>query len=297
MEKGLKRFTQINKESSTRWADFKNVSGDSIEGYAFIPELTPFYNTPYYSLLTAEEKSKFFHAFMQFNAEAIILLELTLYEGIKSTLKNHSQEDIRLASDKMVREEKDHTKAYLKFLKYSCPHFPKISFLLRRNGLIKNVLTFFARNQPLTLTIPGAKFEAYSVFYSHEISEYQDPQKNYWAQLNHLHMLDETHHVNFEFDLYHEEMTKLNSLQRFFLLISTFVFILAMQVVFLIGCYRMVHYSKVNLTGLEKIKWTLGLGKWVLREFPAYKKTRSFIKKQFESRNPILGKYFSIIYR
>lgn len=297
MEKGLKKFTQINRESSTRWSDFKKISGESIKTYDFIPELTPFYNTPLFSHLTNSEKNNFFHSFMQFNAEAIILLELTLYEGIKSTFKTHNQEDIRMASVKMLHEEKDHTKAYLKFLKYSCPDFPKTSFILRRNRLIKNTLTFFARKLPITLTIPGAKFEAYSVFYSQEVSQHQSPQTNYWAQLNHLHMLDETHHVNFEFDLYHEEMTNQNSLERFFLLAATFVFILVMQVVFLIGCYRMVNYSKANLNPIERWKWTLGLGEWVLREFPPYKKTRVFIKKQFENRNPILGKYFSIIYR
>jgi hypothetical protein len=296
MEKGLQKFIQINKDSSLRWSEFKKESSPSIENYPLVNELIPFSGTKFFSQLTEQEKKNFFQAFMQFNAEAIILLELTLFVGIKSIFNKQQSTEIVEASKKMLVEEKDHTKAYIRFLRQYCPEYPKKSYLLRRNSFIKNSMAFFAKYFPLTLTIPGAKFEAYSVFYSQELTQHFSPD-NYWRKLNHLHLLDETHHVGYEFDIYQLEMDSLSPVGKFFSIVATYFFILVMQFVFIIGSYRMVHFSKNNLSVLEKIKWTLGLGKWILRDFPAYQKTRTYIQKQFENRQPILGKYFKIIYR
>lgn len=296
MEKGLQKFIQINKESTDRWHEFQKITGPQITEYPLVTELIPFSGTKLFANLTEQEKQIFFQAFMQFNAEAIILLELTLFVGIRAIFNKQKTSEIVEASRKMLIEEKDHTKAYIRFLRQYCPEYPQKSYLLRRNHFIKNSMAFFAKYFPLTLTIPGAKFEAYSVFYSQELTQHF-AQDNYWRKLNHLHLLDETHHVGYEFDIYQIEMDLLSTFGKIFSLFATYLFILVMQFVFLIGSYRMVHFSKADLSPFEKIKWTLALGKWILREFPAYQKTRTYIQKQFENRQPIWGKYFKIIYR
>lgn len=296
MEKGLQKFIQINKESASRWQDFRNESSSLITEYPLVLELIPFSGTKYFSKLSDQEKKNLFQAFIQFNAEAIILLELTLFVSIRSLFKKNKSADIVTASKKMLTEEKDHTKAYIRFLRKYCPDYPEKSYLLRKNNLIKNSMAFFAKNFPLTLAIPGAKFEAYSVFYSQELTLHF-PDNNYWRKLNHLHLLDETHHVGYEFDIYQIEMKELSWIAKIFSVMATYFFIIIMQFVFLVGCYRMIQFSKKDLSFFQRFSWSFALGKWILREFPAYKKTRNYLQKQFENRQPTLGRYFKIIYR
>lgn len=297
MELGLQKFIQINNNATSRWKEFKTQNFPNIYEAPRVEELTPFFNSKYYSQLTLDEKSRLYSCYIQFNAEAIILLELVLHQSIKSLNQEHNNPVIQKATEKMQQEEKDHTQAYLRFLKSSCPGFPKESFLLRRNKNVKNLFVWIARKFPVALTLPGAKFEAYSVFYSHEISNHFKTSPNNWSQLNHLHMLDEKHHIGYEFDIHELTMEKYNFLKATLAFISTYVFVFFLQVLFIIGCYRMISYSLSNIGTLKKIIYSLRLGRWILRDFTPYRLTRDYLKKIFKSRKPRLGSLIALIYK
>ncbi len=297
MEKGLKHFITSNIDSAHRWQKFKYQVFPSIFEMKRVDEFTPFFNTPFFNLLTESQKGAFYRAFIQFNAEALILLELVLYEGVRSLIAKTNNVALIEASRKIMAEEKDHTKAFVRFLKKDCPGFAQRSYLLRNNRIFKNSFLWLARKNPVALALPAAKVEAYTVFYGKALKEAFAHQANSWSQLNVLHLLDESLHIGYEFDMYEIELSKVHGFCRALALICTFICIFYLQVCFLIGCSRMVRQILGSKSFLKTSRWTLRLGGWILQEFGPYQQTRNFLKTQFQARAPLYGGLFGFMYK
>ena len=297
MEKGLKQFITSNGDSANRWQQFKNHKLPSVFASDRVDAITPFFNTPFYSQLNEKQKVALYKAFIQFNAEALVLLELILYEGIRSLVAKSKDETLIEASKKLMREEKDHSKAYIRFLRNHCPDFALQSFVLRNSRLFKNSFLWLARYYPVCLALPAAKIETYAVFYGKAMQKAFGENSNDWTQLNILHLLDETQHIGYEFDMYEFELQRLGLFRKSIALFSTFLGIVFMQICFLIGCSRMVKIVLKPNSFFSKVQWTLRLGGWILREFTPYRQTRSFLKTQFQSRETSFGGLFGFMYK
>ncbi|WP_142697182.1 hypothetical protein [Bdellovibrio sp. NC01] len=293
----MRQFIISNNDSAYRWRQFKNQSLPSVFASARVDSLTPFSNTPFYSALSEEQKNAFYKAFIQFNAEALILLELVLYEGVRSLITQRQDATLIEASRKLMQEEKDHSKAFIRFLQNDCPGFASTSYLLRHNKKFKNSFLWLARTYPVALALPAAKVEAYTVFYGKALQNAFSDNVNSWSQLNVLHLMDESLHIGYEFDMYELELSQLKGLKKVLALASTLACIFYLQICFLIGCSRMVKAVLHTTSFMETTRWTLRLGGWILREFAPYRQTRSFIKNQFQSRKPSFGNLFGFMYK
>lgn len=296
MEKGLQKFIENNQDSHQRWVEFRQSQYPSVYAEPMVAEMTPFSGMDEFAQLSQKTKLDLYHAFMQFNGEALVLLELILCEGMKSVVRDAAHPTLAAAAKKLIVEEVDHTKAFLRFLKNDCPQFPQKSYVLRDNKLFKNSFLWIARNHPLALALPGAKIETYVIFYGKALLKAFQKRPNDWSKLNELHLLDEVHHIGYEFDLYAEEMASLSWVKKVTALFWTLVVVLYFQICFLIGCFRIVSYEMPNLNLRQKLAWTMRLGKWTLRHFEPYRLTRGYLKNQFEGRQVYAGRFFKFMY-
>jgi hypothetical protein len=294
---GFQQFTASNKNFAQKWKDFRSEEIKSVFNSPSVPVLTPFYSTPLFSSLSLNEQNNLYRAFIQFTAEALIFLELLLYEGLISLKKSQDNEELKLASEKLMAEEKLHTQAFLRFLKKDCSAFPHKSYLLRNNSTFKNSFLWLARNFPVALALPAAKVEAYTIFYSQALDRAYGGAENSWSKLNSLHLSDETHHVGYEFQMYECEMRRYWGPFKIIPIFATLIAILFFQVCFLIGCWRMVKLEVPRLSFFRHIYYVGSLGKWILRNFQPYRETRKFIKTQFTLRKPSYGFLFRFMYK
>ncbi len=297
MEKGLKQFITSNSDSANRWQQFKTHNLPSVFASERVESLTPFFNTPFYSQFSEEQKIALYKAFIQFNGEALVLLELILYEGIRSLVAKSKDPILIEASKKLMREEKDHSKAYIRFLRHRCPGFAQQSYVLRNSKMFKNSFLWLARYYPVSLALPAAKIETYAVFYGKAMQKAFGENSNDWTQLNILHLLDETQHIGYEFDMYEFELQRLGIFKKTLALISTLCGITFMQICFLIGCSRMVRIVLKPTSFFATVQWTLRLGGWILRDFTPYRHTRTFLKTQFQARETSFGGLFGFMYK
>lgn len=292
----LEQFTRTNIDTRERWRSLARQSWPSYRKEARPEEQTPFSGTPAYAKLSEAEKEALYHNFIQFNAETVAMLELVLYEGMK-TLKTPGQDPVVLtAVQKLLDEEKLHTKGFLRFLKQECPEFPRKSFMLRRTRWLKHAFLRFARANPVGLTLPAAKIEAYSVYYGKSLKK-SYKQNNHWVELNYLHLLDESHHVNFEFDLFMERAQNASVWQKTRLIWGNLYCILLFQITFLLGCSRIIRASLPERSRRERLRLTFKMGHWILYQFEPYHFTREHLKAHFRRRHLFASWLFRFMYR
>lgn len=296
MESSLLDFSTNDNNTEYRWRNFKHLQLPSYLSQPRPVALIPFYGDPFFEQLTDDQKQKLYVAFTQFNAEVVIMLELVLYEGLKE-FETQNNDPVVIAAVKKIRwEEKLHTRGFLSFLKKEAPLFPKTSFMLRNNSWLKNTLLGLVRWNPLSLTLPAAKVEAFSVYYGKCLrSNYQE--NNLWVEVNFLHLIDESHHVSFEFDLFKHMIAKSNSYGKLKIIVGNYLFIFMLQVTFLIGCHRMIKYALPSLSRRQHIKRVLNLGRWILYGFEPYAQTRELIRNQFASRTFFAKSLFQFMHK
>lgn len=296
MESSLFHFSKNDNHTEQRWKDYKHLSLASYLSQPRPDELVPFYGFPVFSELTEEQKQKLYIAFTQFNAEVVIMLELVLYEGLKDFQSSNNDPVVVEAVKKIRWEEKLHTKGFLRFLKKETPLFPKTSFMLRNNTWLKNSFLTLVKSIPLSVALPAAKVEAFSVYYGKCLrSSYKE--NNLWVEVNYLHLIDESHHVSFEFDLFKHITASANWFQKIKIIIGNLLFIMMLQITFLIGCHRMIKYALPHLTKRNHVKMVLQLGKWILYGFEPYSQTRELIRNQFASRNFFAKSLFQFMHK
>lgn len=296
METSLAQFSADNNNTESRWRNLKNLNLPSYLNQQRPEVLVPFSGTPFFNSLTEDEKQRLYIAFTQFNAEVVIMLELVLYAGLKEFQTKNNDYVVVAAVKKIRREEKLHTKGFLTFLKQETPLFPKTSFMLRNNKWLKNAFLILVKWNPLSLTLPAAKVEAFSVYYGKYLrSSYKE--NNLWVEVNYLHLIDESHHVSFEFDLFKHIISSSSSLEKVKIIVGNLIFILMLQVTFFIGCHRMIKYSLPQLSWHQHIKKVLQMGKWILYGFEPYSQTRELIGNHFSKRTFFAKSLFHFMHK
>lgn len=296
MESSLAHFARNENQTHARWKDYKYLSLPSYLSQERPDTLIPFFGMREFSELSEDQKQKLYIAFTQFNAEVVIMLELVLYEGMKE-FETATNDSVVIDAVKKIRlEEKLHTHGFLRFLKKETPLFPKTSFMLRNNTWLKNTLLTLVKWNPLSLALPAAKVEGFSVYYGKCLrSAYKE--NNLWVEVNYLHLIDESQHVSFEFDLFKHMTTKANWFEKTKIIVGNFLFILMLQITFLIGCHRIIKYTFPNLGRGQHIKRVLRLGRWILYGFEPYAQTRELIKNQFASRQFFAKSLFQFMHK
>lgn len=296
MESSLFHFSINNNQTEQRWKDYKHLSLPSFLSQPRPDRLIPFYGFPVFSKLTEKQKQNLYVAFTQFNAEVVIMLELVLYEGLNGFQSSTNDQVVIDAVKKIRWEEKLHTKGFLRFLKRETPLFPKTSFMLRNNTLLKNSFLTLVKAIPLSVALPAAKVEAFSVYYGKCLrSSYKE--NNLWVEVNYLHLIDESHHVSFEFDLFKHITATASWGEKIKIIIGNFLFILMLQITFLIGCHRMIKFALPHLSLSAHVKTVLQLGKWILYGFEPYAQTRELIRNQFTKRSFFAKSLFQFMHK
>jgi len=296
MEPSLAHFAKADNQTEQRWKNYKHLTLPSYLSQPRPDGLIPFYGFPFFSELTEEQKQKLYVAFTQFNAEVVIMLELVLYEGMKDFEKQKNDVDVIAAVKKIRQEEKLHTRGFLRFLKKETPLFPKTSFMLRNNTWLKHTFLRLVKWIPLSVALPAAKVEAFSVYYGKCLrSSYKE--NNLWVEVNYLHLIDESQHVSFEFDLFKHITSKAGPLEKAKIIVGNFLFIMMLQITFLIGCHRMISYALPDLRGRRHVKKVLEMGKWILYGFEPYSQTRELIRNQFSNRSFFAKSLFQFMHK
>lgn len=296
MTTSLLDFAQADSGTESRWRSFKNLNLPSYLNQERPDSLIPFSGTPIFNELSEQEKQKLYVAFTQFNAEVVIMLELILYDGFKKFQTSGCDESVVNAVKKIRLEEKLHTKGFMSFLKKETPAFPKTSFILRNNKWLKHIFLHLVRWNPVSLALSAAKVEAFSVYYGKCLrSSYKE--NNLWVEVNYLHLLDESHHVGFEFDLFCYMTEKSNKLEKLKIIVGNFLFILMLQITFLVGCHRMIKFSLPHTNPFNRLQKVFQLGRWILYEFEPYSQTRDLIKTQFVTRKIFAKSLFQFMHK
>jgi hypothetical protein len=283
------------KESRTRWDEFLSNRPPALLSESPVQEaLIPLYGTPYFDQLSDQEKRRFYFGFAQFNAEVIVFLEDLLLFSFRRFLKELAP-DTREKMSSIVKDEFQHSKGYRKFLKEEPAVFwPEKKFFLDSAGhYFKGIAMGIASRSPMSMAIPGARLEAYSIHLSTYLSrQYGSPLANEWTRLNHLHMLDESRHVPFEFELYEDTM---NLRSHWTTVTGGLLFVLFTQWVLLRANWRMVNCCADKSSLGRRMKLTFHMAFWAVRQFPPYEMARKQIKKLLEDKKPPYGRLFQFL--
>ncbi len=291
----LDHYIKSPNDFKDKWRDYSKLESLVLNESQFKDELTPFYGLPEYDDLSSEQKKSLFFEYTKFLSEVQIYFEqLVIYAF--SCLRNQYDLDAKekMIVNKFIYEEVYHSLAFKDFLSqqtaFNWPanrNVPKLKFL-------RNIICWCIKKAPLSVTLPGAKLEAFTVEYSKWVRlAYKDDEPNSWSLINHYHHLDEAHHVGVEVYLYKKFISEK---RPFLTALNTLVFIAFLQVVLFSGCFNMIKYSFPDSGLRARIKLTLRLGKWAVRDLIPYRNALKVTQRNLNHYKPRFHKFFSFIY-
>jgi hypothetical protein len=256
--------------------------------------LVPFYGTPAFRQFSPEERQRLGREFIRFNAEALIVLEQALLLGLRKHRKTRPEPE-KTACSKLAWEEYFHTRAFRQFLwREEREGFRKKSVLLFRAPRTRRWLASLAGAYPTALCLPGAKIEAYSLAYSKHVREaFGSWDANRWSKIQHLHLLDEAHHVAAQFELHSLAFPR--GLRRIGLALAMLGFILNLQVLLMTGNWHLVKNALPSRSFFARILLCVQLAHWCVRTFPAYAEGRARMRTLLRAPNLPFGRLFAFM--
>jgi predicted metal-dependent hydrolase len=246
---------------------------------------------------SAHESDKLYWHFTRLNAEAQVLLEQFFIVALRAFCESTKDLDLRRAARKLMREELVHSRAYKTFL-FREKEFgwPSKHILLRRPLFTKKWMSALIRHQPLALILTAAKFETYSLFYSRYLSELYGRSANSWVELNRLHVVDEVHHVTFDYEFYADQVGAMPFWKRALVAVQSSLFFLGMQIVLFRACTALIQDTFPQIGIRERVRRALMFAKWGVRDFRPYQETRALLKENFKKRGFVHSKLLSFFY-
>jgi len=279
-----------------KWNDFSLHPQMSLTDDAYRDELTPFYGLDTFNTLSSEVKHKLFYEYLKFLSEVQIYFEQIVVYAFRSLRQRYKlEEKDKVIVNKFIYEEVYHSLAFRDFLssqkafdwptEYNVPKFKKL----------RSLMCLCIKLNPLAVTLPGAKLEAFTVEYSKLIKKvYKNNHENSWSLINHYHHIDESFHVGVEMHLYKKYIGTKSSILT---LVSTLAFVLFLQIILFAGCRNIVKRSFPKMGRLKTILWTLKMGKWAVRDLPPYRKALTVTEANFKKYQPKYKNILKIIYR
>ena len=285
-------YVQLKNEPEKRWPQWEPSQFPSLSETPLRPEFIPVLH----NAQSAEESERLHWMFVQFNAEAQIVLEQLFIYALRRHLPYEKNELWKQACRKLMVEEFLHARAYRKFLK-SEPKvlWPEWSMTLRGHRGVKWFLCHLLRLDPVCMILPAAKFETYSLFYSNYLIE-KYPVKNRWTELNRMHKQDEVHHVNFDY-VWYDKMVRERSLPyQALTAFRSALFFLGMQVLLVNSCFEIMKRAYPGTGLMRRIRLGLRFAYWGVRLFRPYVETRKNLKESFLRHKFIHHKVLSFMY-
>lgn len=292
-------YLNTQKNFREKWVEFYSLPPNFNHTH-FQTELTPLNGSIEFSLLTQSEKERFFLEYIKLVSEALVFFEQLLVLGVWAIEKRNKKRNFNIDSEtlKALRqftfEELYHSNGFRHFLSIHSEFNWNQNKIYADSKFLRKIISKVVLWSPSAVFLPGAKLEAFTLSYHKMIKKYYPSNReNSWIHLNHIHQIDEAHHLPLEFDLHDAIVDKVGAAKT---LIGGILFVLIMQVALFIGSFKVVHYSFPKYSFLKKISWTLKMAKWAVRTTPAYSEARVITKRQFAIKRPKYGKLMSFIY-
>lgn len=283
---------EAQNSATERWRQFRQEPFRPLQE-DFIPEaLIPLHGTPHFSDIFPREKRALFFGFVQFTAEFFILLESLLLVAMKAIGKHDK-------GKRLAHEELLHSQAFRRFLRQEKSLSSSSgSLMLRRGRWVRKAVLALVRSVPLAMTLPGAKIEAYSVYYGRYLrSHYGSPDANTWMKLNWLHLLDEVHHVPVEFEIHDDVFVRLSWVRKAESILGIALFYAFLQWILISSCILLGWRSFDSAPLFRRIRLSLSTLKWVSRSFLPTQQMREAMKSHFRTRKPRGGFWIGYVSR
>lgn len=276
-------FCRTNQDFEGKWDDIfsrkkfkiqsENISDD------FFPNLE--------CLKDKKVKESFYLAFIIMIAEC----QITFEQSLLLTKKLRLDDTLSRGIYKFQREELAHSLAYRHFLNHcSKLEWEKNALLLGRSRLIRKMIYFWVKKYPKSLYLVGAKSEIFSLCYSKFIDKHL-PVDDDWRLINKYHFEDELHHIPFAMKV-HDQFHRNNPIGVIF---SSYVMFLFVQFINITACYNLVKNIFPHFSFFKKMKTTMQIGLWIVRDFEAYIETRKILKNNLKKFN--ISKFYKLMAR
>jgi hypothetical protein len=257
-----------------------------------MPEaLIPLHGTRYFARLTETEKRGLYLGFIQFKAEFFILLEGLILFAMRSLRADPK-------SRRLSQEEILHSQAFRWFLrKEKALPFTHGALMLRRGRPILSAVIALVRAVPLAMSLPGAKVEAYSVAYSQFLrSQHGAEDASSWVKLNWLHLLDEVHHVPFEFEIHEAVFQSLGPWGKARTILGISLFFGFLQWILISSCL-LLGWRSLGGGPARRALLALATVYWAARSFPPTRRMREMMRAHAKSRRPSGGFWIWYVFR
>jgi predicted metal-dependent hydrolase len=306
--KGLEAFVNINIDSPQRWKSYSPTADSTLfrdeaqKLVATCPEAQSlgFRKLKTFANITDAEASLILEGHSLLNAEAFIFFESLINVAFRRVSRDFKDGEARKAVRKFLREEVLHSRGFRRYLKSEGPlGWPRCSLMIQHNRGLKTLMVKTIEKAPLAICFFAAKIEAYSVSYAQLLrDDYAELGPNPWVHINLMHAQDEGTHVPLQFDLYEHES---NNQRGFFAMavrtpLAGLLIFAAMQFLLISSTYRLIKAVFRKDSVFQNLGRTLAFGRWVVRDFEAYRVARRKTQKLFDERRPRYGWFYRFIY-
>lgn len=260
----------------------------------FSPEATPYFGTNLWPTLTDDQKTALTWGFIQINAEVIIHLEQGLLIASREMRRRGVVIDEGLKT--FIDDEIVHIDAFRDYLvKGSEGAWPENSLLLYKQDRYRKFCAWLYRWEPLCVFLPGAKSEIYAVQYHVAVRAQEKHRSSKWAELVHLHAIDEASHITKDFEVLRTALASMSLARRLKLCLATFLCVLMTQYSLALPTYRLIKrvFPRANL--LQRIHRTYRFAAWVLWTHPAFPATRKIFSRSLKRESDSFFRLFAFL--
>jgi hypothetical protein len=289
--KFAKKFTSRSEDTLAKWKALKPEFYQ--KRVAVAPPLVPFYGTKIYATLSQQERTDLGELFLRFNAEALIIFEQFLLCASRSLIATAQDPKLARAIELFRREELAHITGFRRFLQ---GHFPgeyrNQDLVMGLSRGLKNAMAWVTLWEPLSFVIPGSKSETYSIYFARYLVKHAVDLTDPWIIINQMHLLDEVHHVAFDFDFFDNRLMPASFLKRAKVVVATLMMIVLVQLILAVGGWNLIQRGLRRRTRWQRFVLFGHFIHWVLRTFPPYPSTRAQLAGTFRRREFRLFRLF-----
>ncbi len=295
MKNDYSHYLNTQENFRQKWHEYfecpANFSSDH-----YVEQLAPLFGTDDFFKLTEAQRNQLNLEYIKLVAEALIFFEQLLVLGAWKIInkRTYLEAHTKRALQHFAYEELYHSHGFRHFLFiHENMHWNK-NKIYADSKILRFIISKIVILAPGCVFLPGAKLEAFTLSYHKMIKKYYLNQRsNSWIHLNHIHQLDEAHHVPLEFELHNEIVKNEGVLKTFF---GCIFFVLTMQLALGIGAFKVVKYALPEKNLFTRIRLMMKMARWAVRLTPAYNEAREMTRKQFIAKKPIYGNLFKFVY-
>jgi hypothetical protein len=289
-------YIQRGQEPLEKWT---NLGFDRYPRFcdsAPVDSLIPFFGSETFDELCESEKKNLYIEYAKLHAEMFIYLEYQFSEKLIGGFKGEGlDEKNHEALVHLVEEEYFHTNGFKQFLAYE--NLNGDDYIISSKWIF-TLTTLLMKLSPACVLISGAKAESYSLGYAKDLKKaYGDWKSNTWTHINHLHYLDEVHHVPFQFEIYADYLKDGGLIKSLRALLSVVGMISLVQVIVVKSAFLLMRKCMPERSFFSRMKLMFKLVGWTLRNHaPTLFSQKQFghLIKKYQVR---FGSFYRMLYR